>query len=132
MSEGPFILVIRVFAKLDDEESARQLAAAMVHRISSSGEVLKVIAKQYWKSPELFEATVSLRSLTSAAFQTIVDTLGDRWSVHDISDDCKWALWNHPEGSFFDSAVCWAHIECFPGSAIDRDSPDYRFLESSD
>jgi hypothetical protein len=113
----PLEISLRAFADVAQEAEAREILDAILRHFSSH-ELLATATNQYWKVPQWYEVFVRLRAYDTneapiALLQRLSGVLGTAWTLKHMDEDAD-ALWRREDGgSFIDSRVTWANLQCF-------------------
>lgn len=104
------MLFLRLFAEVDTDESALEIANRIIVLIINFAKAEKKIVQKYWKKPEYYEIFLKLNCNHNIPkdFQNILKTLGSGWEKINKYE----GIWNPGDGKeFIIQEVRWAHLE---------------------
>ncbi|MBD1821497.1 hypothetical protein H6F51_03090 [Cyanobacteria bacterium FACHB-DQ100] len=107
------IILVRVFVETSQIELCEQAAVSVISMFEQCVGLSRKSINTYWKIPQYIEIFLEFipKEDSDAAFQHIVDELGQGWNFRQSSLE-KWAVWTPSElNKFSISDVRWASVD---------------------
>lgn len=108
-------LLLRVLLESPDKEGVAALIPAIEAGVSGLARVVSWSGERYWKFPELFDCTLKLEPVTSAAIAfTGIVGLASHWQLYDDDESTdREAIWGrnvNSDGVFIHPRIEWVQL----------------------